>query len=75
LVEEKPTPFCFGGAPYLGFETITFVPIQKRLIKSDLLTSEQIEWLNTYHAQCFEHLQAAMDETERSWLREACAAL
>lgn len=37
------------GRQYLGFETMTLVPIQKKLIAPHLMTDEQLKWLNDYH--------------------------
>jgi Xaa-Pro aminopeptidase len=49
LVKEMDTPHRFGDRPYYGFEHVTLVPIQTKLIAVDLLTPEEKEWINTYH--------------------------
>ncbi len=41
----------FGGKPYLGLRTISFAPIQRSLIDVSLLTDDELQWLNNYHAE------------------------
>lgn len=50
LVTEAETP-AGGERPMMGFETLTLVPIDRRLVAKDLLTKEEREWLNDYHAR------------------------
>ncbi|WP_342586620.1 M24 family metallopeptidase C-terminal domain-containing protein [Methyloligella halotolerans] len=40
-----------------------------------LLTSEELAWLNAYHARVRETLEPLLDEAEISWLAKATAAL
>lgn len=42
----------FGGVQYLRFKNYTYVPVQTRLVDSSLLSAQEVEWLNAYHAQC-----------------------
>ena len=35
----------------LGFETLTLAPIARELIVKQLLTKEEIAWVNAYHAR------------------------
>lgn len=51
LVKEVKTAHTFGGQSYLGFEHVTHVPIQTRLVDEAILTPEERDWLNGYHAQ------------------------
>ncbi|KAF8018103.1 hypothetical protein BT93_H3107 [Corymbia citriodora subsp. variegata] len=53
-VVEMNTPNHFGGIGYLGFEKLTFVPIQTKMVDTALLSSAEINWLNDYHAQVWE---------------------
>jgi Xaa-Pro aminopeptidase len=50
VAREAATPHRFGGKPYLEFEQLTVVPITTRLVKAELLTSEERAWLNSYNA-------------------------
>ena len=61
--------------PMLGFETLTLVPLDKKLIDKYLLTREEQDWLNHYHQQVFEQLSPLLNPQEQSWLRQACAPL
>jgi Xaa-Pro aminopeptidase len=53
------------------FETLNFVPIDKNLIEKDLMSTDEIVWLNEYHSQCREKIRAHLDENERIWLDHA----
>jgi Xaa-Pro aminopeptidase len=59
----------------LGFETLTFAPIDRRLIVRDMLGAEELAWLNAYHAQVVEKVGPSLESEERAWLGEACAPL
>ncbi|MGO9943249.1 MAG: aminopeptidase P family protein [Rhodoblastus sp.] len=59
----------------LGFETLTLVPIDLRLIEPKLLTVEEKAWLNAYHAEVRKALAPHLDPAERKWLRQATARL
>ncbi|MFL5313833.1 MAG: aminopeptidase P family protein [Microvirga sp.] len=59
----------------LGFETLTFAPIDRALIEAALLTADEREWLDGYHARVREVLTPELDEATRAWLVEATRAL
>ena len=63
----------FGN--YLQFETVTLCPIDKRPIIKELLSDEEIDWLNQYHAKVYEKLSPYLDKAEQDWLRTATTAL
>ncbi|KAI6692458.1 hypothetical protein NL676_020168 [Syzygium grande] len=67
-VVEMNTPNRFGGVVYLGFEKLTFVPIQTKMVDSALLSSAEINWLNDYHAQVWEKVSPLLDGSARQWL-------
>jgi Xaa-Pro aminopeptidase len=73
LVEER----AIKGAerPMLGFETLTFCPIDRRLIKPALLTETETTWLNGYHARVLKIIGPLVDRETKAWLKEACAPL
>ena len=54
----------------MGFETLTFAPIDRRLVNVALLSSEELSWLNTYHQSVYDKLAYRLDEGERAWLKE-----
>lgn len=52
VTRKAETLFNYNNKDYLKFETITFVPIQLKMIDPLLMTDDEIEWLNEYHATC-----------------------
>lgn len=63
----------FGN--YLQFETVTLCPICKKGIIKELLTSEEINWLNQYHQTVYEKLSPGLNKEEQAWLKEATSQL
>ena len=61
--------------PLLGFETLTFAPIDLRLVAPKLMTRDEISWLNDYHAQVRKKIGPKLSATERKWLGRATAPL
>ncbi|MBL8537879.1 MAG: aminopeptidase P family protein [Hyphomonadaceae bacterium] len=64
-----------GERPMLGFETLTLAPIARELIVSRLLTREERDWLNAYHARVLATIGPQLDGEARVWLEAATAAL
>ena len=60
---------------YLKFETLTLCPICRKGIIKELLTAEEIGWLNDYHRTVYEKLSPDLNYDEREWLKEACKAV
>ncbi len=73
LVVEK----AVAGAekPMLGFETLTFAPIERRLIAKEMLSAKEVAWVDGYHAEVLAKIGPQLDGDERSWLEAACASL
>ena len=62
---EKKTEFgCF-----YSFETLTLCPIDKSPVVKELLSQEEIEWFNRYHAIVYDRLSPFLDEEEKVWLK------
>ena len=59
----------------LDFETLTYVPLDRRLIDIDLLTDPERDWIDRYHADTFALLAPRLDAATQSWLQKACAPL
>lgn len=59
----------------LGFETITLAPIDRALIDPGLLTADERDWLNAYHARVYRSLAPLVDTVTLSWLEGATAAV
>ena len=65
-----------GGDRFLRLETCTLVPLDRSAIDVSLLSDEELEWLNSYHARVEKELLPLMSrEEERSELKAACAPL
>jgi Xaa-Pro aminopeptidase len=64
-----------GDKPMLGFETITLAPIDRRLIDAHLMTREELQWLDAYHARVLAELSPIVEAGVRPWLEAACASL
>lgn len=75
VVQEAPALPGQTVAGMLRFETLTFVPIDRRLIVPDLLTRAERDWLNSYHAQVLEKIGPLVEGAALGWLRRACAPL
>ena len=54
---------------FLEFETLTFVPIDSRLISINLLDNREREWINNYHNQCWHRAKDQVTAPTRAWLK------
>jgi Xaa-Pro aminopeptidase len=72
---ELVTAADVSGAekPMNAFETLTFAPIDRRLIDVQMLTIAEIDWLNAYHAEVRAIVRAKLDDNDRLWLDVATA--
>lgn len=61
--------------PMLAFETLTWVPIDTRLIDLSLLSAAERDWLNAYHATVLDRIGPRVSPATREWLERACAAI
>src|SRR3982750_1710530 len=59
----------------LGFETLTFAPIEQRLIDVEMLEPEELIWLNCYHAPLLARIGGMLSGAELDWLQKACAPI
>ena len=59
----------------LGFETLTFAPIDRRLIVTEMLSPAELDWVNSYHAEVIERIAPGLEDADRDWLGQACAPL
>ncbi|XP_054800899.1 aminopeptidase P2 isoform X1 [Prosopis cineraria] len=67
-VIDMETPNRYGGIQYLGFEKLTYVPIQIKLVDLSLLSAAEVDWLNSYHLQVWEKVSPLLDGSARQWL-------
>jgi Xaa-Pro aminopeptidase len=74
VVGERDTP-PDGERALLGFETITRVPIDRRLVEPRLLDADERAWLENYHARVRADLLDLVDGEDRVWLLQATEPL
>jgi Xaa-Pro aminopeptidase len=74
-VVTEPAPIPGGERPMLGFETLTFAPIDRRLVVRELMTDGELVQLNAYHAKVLEIVGPGAPDDVRAWLEEACAPI
>jgi Xaa-Pro aminopeptidase len=67
LVQEVNTLNRFGDKPYLGFENVTYVPMGQNMIRKDLLSPLDVQWLNTYHKLCWEKISPLLQSNSLGW--------
>lgn len=67
---KEETSNDFGD--FLSFETLTLFPYDQQLIDWDLLSNEEIQWINHYHQTVEEKLLPLLNEQEGQWLKEKC---
>ncbi len=60
---------------FLEFETITFCPFDRRALATGLLTQQERDWLNSYHAQTLRKLRPLLSGSDRAWLERMTAPL
>lgn len=71
-IAERTTDF----GEFLKFEPLTICPYDRRLIEVDLLTSEEIGWINDYHAKVRDTIMPLLrEEKDRDWLLRATVTL
>ena len=57
---------------FLQFDSLTLCPIDKTPIIIEMLTPEELDWLNAYHQRVFDTLSPHLAPDEVAWLREVC---
>jgi Xaa-Pro aminopeptidase len=59
----------------LGFETLTFAPIDRNLIEHSLLDARELDWLDAYHRRVVDVVAPQLEGEALDWLERACAPL
>ena len=57
---------------FLEFETLTYVPLDTRPIKTEMLSTEEIDWVNAYNRKCYELLSPYLEGHDLDYLKESC---
>jgi Xaa-Pro aminopeptidase len=75
LFVTEPAKIEGGDREMMGFENVTWCPIDRRLIDTSLLTRAELQWLDHYHAKVLELIEPRVLPETRAWLEQACAPL
>ncbi len=75
LLVSPPEKIKGGDRPMLSFETLTWAPIDKALIDTHLLTRNELQWLDDYHAKVEKLLSPLVSAETIPWLQQACSPL
>ncbi len=73
LVETRDVPGAEQAM--LGFETLTFAPIDRALVDVSIMTAQERDWLNAYHAKVLAIVGPQLEGDALAWLNGACAPL
>ena len=71
----EPAPIAGGEIDMLGFENLTWAPLSRELIAPELLSPDELDWINAYHAEVLAKIGQLCNEEVAEWLSRACAAL
>ncbi|MEA1014126.1 aminopeptidase P family protein [Sphingosinicella sp. LY1275] len=75
LILVVPVGVAGAEKEVLGFETLTFAPIERNLIDAAMLTADERRWLDDYHAEVLALIGPQVEGEVLEWLRAACAPL
>jgi Xaa-Pro aminopeptidase len=77
LIAVQAAPALPGGdaRDQLCFETLTFVPIDRRLVVRSMLGPGERDWLDAYHAEVLAKIGPRVAGGVLDWLKAACAPL
>lgn len=67
LLTVKAFTTDFGD--FLKFETLTLYPFDLALFETEIMSDEEIEWVNRYHETVYEKLAPHLSDDEREWLK------
>ena len=70
VIDAEPLP---GGddRAMLAFETLTYAPIDLRLVETTALTCGEKNWLNAYHQEVYAKLAPLLEPETAQWLAQA----
>ena len=71
IVEDGETEF----GKFLRLEPLTLCPIDLTPVLWDMMTAEEVAYINAYHEKVYEELSPLLTEEERLWLKVQCVAM
>jgi Xaa-Pro aminopeptidase len=69
--EDEETEF----GKFLKFDTLSLCYIDKTLIDKQLLSQQELNWLNSYHTDVYDKLSPHLTADEKAWLKEKTSAI
>ncbi len=75
VLVTPPEAIAGGSREMMGFETLTLVPFDRRLIDPKQLLPFELAWLNAYHARVRREIEPVLRSDDRAWLRHATAPI
>ncbi|WP_137112978.1 aminopeptidase P family protein [Rhodobacter sp. SY28-1] len=75
LIVVQEAPALGDNRAQMSFETLTFVPFDRRLILREELSPGEMRWLDAYHAEVLEKLGNRVAGATLQWLKDACAPI
>jgi len=72
LTKVHDSPPGAAVTAWYGFEPLTYIPFEQRLIDRNRLEPRQRQWLERYNATVVEKLAPTLDSSEAEWLKAAC---
>ncbi|MBQ3110239.1 MAG: aminopeptidase P family protein [Clostridia bacterium] len=73
VVVEKKVENSDGE--FLGFDMLSYCPIDTRAVDKSLMTQNEIDWLNNFHSEVYEKLSPYLTDAEKAWLKEETKAI
>ena len=71
IVEDGETEF----GKFLRLEPLTLCPIDLTPVLWNMMTAEEVAYINAYHEKVYEELSPLLTEEERQWLKVQCVAM
>ncbi len=75
VLVTPPKQIAGGTREMLGFETLTLVPFDRRLIDPQQLLPFELAWLNDYHARIRREIEPQLAGKDQAWLQRATARI
>lgn len=66
VIKDEKTEY----GQFYKFEPLTYCPIDTTMVKKDMLTKDEIDWLNNYHKDVYDKLSPFLNEEEKVWLKK-----
>jgi Xaa-Pro aminopeptidase len=61
-----------NSTPWYSFESLTYIPFDKKLINHTNLNPQQTTWLQNYYANVIKKLAPMLTDSENTWLKQTC---